>query len=102
MKIKWVEEAELEAIRVGRKPTYNLTPFIEELYAHPMQWAEFPEKVNTHSWGYRQMSIYNEIEVVQTGGNNLANGHPDKKLWTVYMRYNPGFKGRRKRIPKTK
>lgn len=102
MKIKWVAEAELEAIRVGRKPAHNLTPFIEELYAHPMQWAEFPEKVNTHSWGYRQMSIYNEIEVVQTGGNNLANNHPDKKQWTVYMRYNPGFKKKGNIVRKTK
>jgi hypothetical protein len=102
MKIKWVEAAEVEAIRVGKKPNHNLTPFIEELYANPMQWAEFPEKVNTHSWGYRQMSIYNEIEVVQTGGNNLPATHPNKKAWTVYMRYNPGFQGRRKQIRKTK
>lgn len=96
MKIKWVTDDEVKNIHVGRKRNHNITPFIEELYANPMKWAEFPEKVGTHSWGYRQMSIYNEIEVVQTGGNNLANNHPDKKAWTVYMRYNPGFKQKEK------
>ena len=88
-KIKWVTDDEVAKAKVGRKAQYDISGFIEELYANPGAWAMFPEKVNSHAWAYRIPQRYAQIEVVQTGGNNLSGQHPDKKLWTVYMRYNP-------------
>ena len=92
LKIQWVPDEEVTSVKLGRKPKYDATSFIEELYANPMKWAKFPVEVPQHTWGYRLMDNYENIEVVQTGGNNLANSHPDKKAWTVYVRFNPEFK----------
>jgi hypothetical protein len=39
---------------------------------------------------------FKNIEVRLTGGNNLAKTHPDKKQWTVFMKFvpeNPGKTG---------
>lgn len=88
-KIKWVDDETIAKAKVGRKPQYDVDSFIEELYANPGAWAEFPEKINSHAWAYRIPKRYAQVEVVQTGGNNLSGNHPDKKLWTVYIRYNP-------------
>jgi hypothetical protein len=92
LKIEWVPDDEVATKRLGRKPKYDVSAFMEELYANPMRWAKFPVGVSQHTWGYRLMDNYENIEVIQSGGNNLANSHPDKKDWTVYVRFNPEFK----------
>ena len=89
--VEWVDDLEIAKTRLGRKPKYDVTAFIEELYANPMRWGKFPATIGQHTWGYRLMDTYKNIEVVQSGGNNLANSHPDKKAWTVYVRFNPEF-----------
>jgi hypothetical protein len=89
VKMKWVDTEEILKIKSGRKVRYEVTQFMEELYANPNAWAEYPVKVNSHAWAYRISERFAQIEVAQTGGNNLSVTHPDKKLWTVYMRYNP-------------
>jgi hypothetical protein len=91
LKMEWVPDEVIVARKYGRKPRYDVTSFIEELYANPMKWAKFPATIGQHTWGYRLMDNYKNIEVVQSGGNNLANSHPDKKAWTVYVRFNPEF-----------
>jgi len=91
LEIEWVPDEEVGSRRLGRKPKHDVTAFIEELYANPMKWAKFPIAVTQHTWGYRLMDSFKNIEVIQSGGNNLANSHPDKKAWTVYVRFNPEF-----------
>jgi hypothetical protein len=87
LKIKFVNEADI--MGRGRKSQYPFAEFIEELYKFPNQWAEFPEQVNFASQAYRVLEKYADIEVVCKGGNPLAKNHPDKKNWTVYIRYTP-------------
>lgn len=89
MKIKFVTDEEVNAIRPGTYPSIPWAPFIEELYKHPNQWAEFNEKVNQASSAYNVRNTYKDIEVRLTGGNALPINHPDKKPWTVYLRYVP-------------
>jgi hypothetical protein len=102
LKIEWVPDEEMAVKRLGRKPKYEVSSFIEELYANPMRWAKFPVEIGQHTWGYRLMDSFKNIEVIQSGGNNLANSHPDKKNWTVYVRFNPDFvrktKTKRKKV----
>jgi hypothetical protein len=88
MKIKFVEDTVVSQGR-GRKAKHDFAGFIEELYKFPNQWAEFPEKVSFASLGYRVAEQFKDIEVVCQGGNALAKNNPDKKLWTVYIRYVP-------------
>lgn len=89
MKLKFVSDEEIEAIRPGMYSKINWASFIEELYKHPNQWAEFPEKINNAASAYNVKEKYKEIEVKITGGNALPLDHPDKRQWTVYLRYVP-------------
>ena len=88
MKLKFVEDAIVLKGR-GRPAKHDFATFVEELYKFPNQWAEFPEKVNFASAGYRVGEQFKDIEVVCQGGNALAKNHPNKKLWTVYLKYVP-------------
>ena len=87
--MKWVDDSVIDKIKVGRAGKYDVADFIEQLYANPNKWAEYPQKVGSHDWGYKIPNRFANIEVKQTGGNNLSASHPDKKAWTVYMRYVP-------------
>lgn len=89
MKLKFVSDEEISKISVGKASMYNWAEFIEELYKYPNQWAEFPQKVPSPNSAYRLRDIYNDIEVKVSGGNWVAASHPDKKHWTVYIRYVP-------------
>lgn len=89
MKLKFVEDAVVDQLVRGRRSAHNWADFIEELYKYPNQWAEFPEKIQHSRTGYRLPEIYKDIQVRISGGNNLANNHPDKLNWTVYVRYVP-------------
>ncbi len=89
MEIKFVEDAIVQRAYTGRKETHPWTEFIEELYKHPNKWAEFPDKINASATAYAQQEKYEDIEVIVSGGNNLARKHPDKKQWTVYLRFVP-------------
>jgi len=76
--------------RLGLYDSVNVAyPDIEELYQHPGKWAEYPEQVSHSATMYRIKDRFADIELALRGGNNLAIDHPDKKLWTVYVRYMP-------------
>lgn len=88
MEIKFVELSEIEAKRTRARTTrYKFSEFIEELYKHPNQWAEFPQKVNNSTSAYRVQTMFKDIKVLITGGNNLPAGSPGKQEWTVYLCY---------------
>ena len=88
MKLKFLTDKQVaEASLRARDMSHNWAPFIEELYKHPNRWAEFPEKVNHSAQAYRVTELYKDIEVKITGGNSHRVDHPDKKQWTVFVRY---------------
>lgn len=90
MKLKFITDNDLERMTLrSRDTSVNWVPFIEELYKHPNRWAEFPEKVNHSAQAYKVTQRYKDIEVKITGGNSLRVDHPDKKQWTVFVRYVP-------------
>ena len=91
MEIKFVEDDIVEMLTGRGRRGQNLpwSEFIEELYKHPDRWAEFPHKVNSSATAYVHIEKFKNIEVRLTGGNNLAKTHPDKKQWTVFMKFVP-------------
>jgi hypothetical protein len=90
MKLKFVSDEEIKRLTPGVRLGYDWATFIEELYKHPNQWAEFPERIKSANTGYAVRNNYKDIEVKVTGGNGLSINDPEKKLWTVYLRYTPG------------
>jgi hypothetical protein len=93
MKIKFVSDSDMARVGLrGRDMSHNWAPFIEELYKHPNRWAEFPEKVNHSAQAYKVTQMFVDIEVKITGGNSFRVDHPDKKQWTVFVRYVPDNK----------
>jgi hypothetical protein len=86
--IKWVADSVVE----NGMSRSTIIEIIEALYANPNQWAEYPDPVPSASWARMVATKYDAIEVVTRGGNNLAASHPNKKYWTVYLRYNPTMK----------
>jgi hypothetical protein len=90
MKLKFLTDKQVaEASLRARDMSHNWAPFIEELYKHPNRWAEFPEKVNHSAQAYRVTELYKDIQVKITGGNGHRVDHPDKKQWTVFVKYVP-------------
>ena len=90
MKLKFLTDSEIARVSLrGRDMSHNWAPFIEELYKHPNRWAEFPEKVNHSAQAYKVTQMYKDVEVKITGGNGHRVDHPDKKQWTVFVRYVP-------------
>jgi hypothetical protein len=89
MEMKWVDDSVVDKIKVGRAAKHDVASFIEQLYANPNKWAQYPHQISSHDWGYKIPKRFANIEVKQTGGNNLSVSHADKKDWTVYMRYVP-------------
>lgn len=87
MKLKFVDDSIVRS--VGRPSRYPWAEFMEELYKHPNRWAEFPMPIANSTSAYRIKEKYADIEVTVSGGNNLDADHPDKKSWTVYLRYVP-------------
>lgn len=95
MELKFVEDSIVQELTSRGRRGHNLpwAEFIEELYKHPNRWAEFPHKVNASASAYVNIERFKNIEVRLTGGNNLRKTHPDKKQWTVFLRFvpeNPG------------
>jgi hypothetical protein len=86
MEIKFVTEEEIAQKR-GRKEKYPWAEFVEELYKYPNRWAEFPMRISNSASAYRVPQRFKDIEMRVSGGNNLANDHPDKLEWTVYLKY---------------
>jgi hypothetical protein len=91
MEIKFVSDEKVKELEyIGtKKKTKIWTDFMEELYKHPNRWAEFPVKVNSSASAYAQLKKFKDIEIKLMGGNNLAKNHPDKKQWTVFIRFTP-------------
>jgi hypothetical protein len=90
MKLKFISDSDMARVAMrGRDMSHNWAPFIEELYKHPNRWAEFPEKVNHSAQAYKVTQMFVDIEVKITGGNSFRVDHPDKKQWTVFVRYVP-------------
>jgi hypothetical protein len=90
MKLKFVSDEEVRKLTPGSKLGHDWSGFIEELYKYPNKWAEFPDKIRSANSAYQVRNTYKDIEVKVTGGNGLAIDDPDKKFWTVYLRYTPG------------
>lgn len=88
MELKFVSDETALAVR-GRKAAHNWAPLIEEIYKHPNRWVEAPWKLTSGTEAYRLRSRFKDIEVSIQGGNNLSKNSPDKKLWTVYIRFVP-------------
>lgn len=89
MKLKFVTEEEINKLPRGRGPAKPYAEFIEELYKHPNRWAEFPEKISSSSSIATIRKRFKDIDVKMSGGNQLPVDHPDKKNWTLYLRYTP-------------
>jgi hypothetical protein len=89
MKLKFVSEKEIGQKGGGRKSVYPWAEFMEEIYKHPNDWAEFPMTVPHAAMAYKQKEKYADIEIILRHGNNLALDHKDKRWWTVYIRYVP-------------
>lgn len=89
MELKFVKDSEISKIATGRKARYEWAEVIEELYKHPNKWAEVPFQVVNASSAYTVNKRFTDIEVMCTGGNALPEGHPEGRLWTVYLRYTP-------------
>lgn len=91
MQLKFVSDEMVTELtsRGNRTKAIVWTEFIEELYKHPNRWAEFPHKVNASASAYAATTRFKNIEVRLSGGNNLAKTHPDKKQWTVFLRFVP-------------
>lgn len=89
MTFKFVDEQTVKQAATRGRKAYDWTSIIEQLYANPNQWVEIERKVGFSTVAYRLKEKYEGIETVCTGGNNLSMTHPDKKLWTVYMRFVP-------------
>lgn len=88
MELKFVADEIVNANR-GPNRVYEWTEFIEELYKHPNKWAEFPVKIANSVTAYRVQETYKDVIVKVADGNNLKKSHPNKKYWTVYLRYEP-------------
>jgi hypothetical protein len=86
MNIEWVSDI---VVRGARMKKSEVTAIVEQLYANPYKWAKFGENVPNHSWKKVIEDQFDGIEVVLTGGNNLASDNPNKRFWTMYLRYNP-------------
>lgn len=86
MKIEWVSDT---VVRGARMKKSEVSAIVEQLYANPYKWAKFAHPVPNHSWKKVIEDEFDGIEVVLTGGNNLASDNPDKKFWTMYLRYVP-------------
>ena len=89
MKLNFIDDKVVYANGRGRKNDHNFSEFIEELYKFPNRWAEFPEKINFATMGYRLTAQFKDIEVRCANGNNLKTTDPEKLKWTVYIRYTP-------------
>ena len=87
MKLKFVDDKVVEQARVrGRGNKFDWPTIIEQLYANPNKWVELPETVPYPSGAYYAKK-FEGIEVVCSGGNLLKPDNPDKKHWTVYIRF---------------
>jgi hypothetical protein len=89
MKLKFVDDETINNLAQGRKNN-RFADTIEELYKHPNRWIEYNEKIASAGSTCAQIrKRFKDIETKVTGGNNLTATHPDKKLWTLYLRYVP-------------
>lgn len=87
--MKFVDDAVVENLQSGSRRNNKITEFIEELYQHPNRWAEYPEGIVSPSGMYRYARKYADIEIRIAGGNLLPKHHPEKRLWTAYLRFVP-------------
>jgi hypothetical protein len=89
MKLKFVADETVAALGLGRASRSKYSEIIEELYKHPNRWIEYPEKIGSATNAVHIRKRFKDIEARVTGGNNLKIDHPDKKMWTLYLRYTP-------------
>jgi hypothetical protein len=87
MKLKFVDDATVAQAALRGRKTFNWIAVVEELYAHPNKWIEVEETVAFPTNAYRIRDKFEGIEVVCSGGNLFAVSHPEKKNWTVYIRF---------------
>lgn len=94
MDIEFIDENQLPQ-GPGRPAIYNdrFEVFMETLLAHPDaigKWAKMPFEIphaTVVSMAWRKK--YPECKFRCSGGNNLNVKDPNKKLWTIYVKYEP-------------
>lgn len=90
MEIKFVTDDVVAAIRgKNRNSKYDWLGVVDAVRANPGRWAEVPWKIGNANMKSHLHKRYESLEIRLTGGNNLPLAHPDKKLWTMYIRYVP-------------
>ncbi len=89
MEIEWVEDDVVNSIRRGDKSPQIpiLEAMLVELKKNPGSWAKFPVPVNSQPVVHRWKMLFPGTEFRATGGNSLKANHPEKKQWTLYVRY---------------
>lgn len=90
MKLTFVDSEDI-AMVTSRRQKYPWAQAISEIKKNPNRWALLPFEVHSAGIAYFQAKkLANRgLEVVCAGGNAFAVGHPDKKLWKVYLRFTP-------------
>ena len=91
MEIKFVEA---EDLRVRGTALESAKELLVALKNHPNRWAEVPTKVSAGTVVQRWKALFPDFDFKASGGNNLAKDHPDKKYWTVFVRYSPKSEGK--------
>jgi len=86
MELKFVNEPPEN--RGSAKYKAVLAETLAELKNHPNKWAEFPIQVSYPTMPSQWRQQHPEFSFRVSGGNTLAIKDPNKKLWTVYIRYN--------------
>lgn len=90
MEIEWVANEIVDDIYKGSRKSgasKTMRLMFESLKQNPGVWAKFPIEVNSNASVDRWKRMYKGLECKVTGGNQRPIGAPDKKLWTVYVRY---------------
>ncbi|CAB4149283.1 hypothetical protein UFOVP536_70 [uncultured Caudovirales phage] len=87
MKLKFVDDEVVKQAATRGRKAYDWTSIVEQLYANPNKWVELDRQIGFPNAAYRAREKFAGIEIVCSGGNLLTMSDPNKKLWTVYMRF---------------
>lgn len=69
---------------------FELRLFLKALEEHPdslNRWAKFPLPLNSGSSIPLYRKQFPQFVFRGTGGNNLPTKHPNKKLWTLHIKF---------------
>jgi hypothetical protein len=90
MEIEWVDDKVVDVIKKGSRKegaTNTMREMYQVLKENPNVWAKFPTPIAANASVARWKEIFPGLEAKVTGGNQLSPKDPNKKWWTVYVRY---------------